>query len=247
MSKTQSSHADSSRSGQSIRTADENPLETPVQFVRGVGPQRAELLARLGIQTVDDLLLYIPRDVLDLTEVRSVEKLVEDKVQTVRGTVADLDGRQISGGRTLVCALLDCGGEYVRGSWFNQAWMLKKFRPGDTVLFSGKPKRKSGRWEFSHPKVQWIDEDDPHAHGGIITRYGLTDGLKLQDIRRIIRNTVEDYLQFVPDHLPESFRKSHQLPAIREAVRQLHLPTQIQPYHSARRRLIFDDLLEFQL
>ncbi|MCH7687906.1 MAG: ATP-dependent DNA helicase RecG [Planctomycetes bacterium] len=247
MPNTQSSHAVSPRSGQSIRTAEENPLETPVQFVRGVGPKRAELLARLGIQTVDDLLLYVPRDVLDLTEVRPAQKLTENRVQTVRGTVVDLDGRQISGGRTLVCALLDCGGEYVRGNWFNQAWMLKKFRPGETVLFSGKPKRKSGRWEFSHPNVQWIDEDDPHAHGGIILRYGLTDGLKLQDIRRIIRNAVEDYTQFVPDHLPEAFRLSHQLPGIREAIRLLHLPTKIQQYHSSRRRLIFDDLLEFQL
>ena len=92
----------------------DDPLETPVQFVRGVGPRKAELLAKLDIFRVSDLLWHLPRDVLDLTDVRQPNELVEKVEQTVRGTVVDIDARQVAGGRTLTAALIDCGGEYVR-------------------------------------------------------------------------------------------------------------------------------------
>lgn len=229
------------------RAPDENPLETPAQYIKGVGPQRAELLEKLGLRTAEDILWYLPRDVLDLTEVRKPAQLKENKLQTVRGAVVDLDGRDLSGGRTLVSVLIDCGGEYVRANWFNQPYMLKKFQPGTTVLFSGKPKRRGGRWEFSHPQVQYIDDDDPSADGGVLPQYPLTEGLKIQEMRRITRNAVEQFAQFVPEYLPEKFRLAHRLPGIRDALRQLHRPATIEQYKAARRRLTFDDLLEFQL
>jgi ATP-dependent DNA helicase RecG len=225
----------------------DDPLQNSVQFVQGVGPQRAELLERLQLRTVDELLCHLPRDVLDLTDVRPPSKLEEGLVQTVKGTVVDVDGRRLSGGRTISAVLLDCSGEYARGSWFNQTWVQKKFQQGQHVLFSGKPKRKSVRWEFSHPRVQWLDSDDGEAHAGILTRYGLTDGLKMYEMRRMMRHTVEQFAEFVPEQLPAAFREQHQLLTRSEAFRQVHLPADMDEYRAGRRRLIYDDLLEFQL
>ena len=71
----------------------EDPLSTPVQFVRGVGPARALILAKLDLLTVSDLLFYLPRDVLDLSDVRDPDKLEVDVLQSVRGTVVDIDSR----------------------------------------------------------------------------------------------------------------------------------------------------------
>ena len=225
----------------------DDPLETLVQFVPGVGPQRAELLAKLKIHTVADLLYCLPRDVLDLTDVRRPSQLEEGIVQTVKGTVVDVEGRRLSGGRSISAVLVDCQGEYARGSWFNQTWPLQKFQHGQHVLFSGKPKRKSGRWEFSHPRTQWLETDDDDANAGILTRYGLTDGVKMHEMRRMVRNTVEKFAEFVADRLPETFRSRHQLLARPAALRQAHLPTNMDEYQAGRRRLIYDDLLEFQL
>jgi len=225
----------------------DDPLQTPVQFLPGVGPRRAGLLEKLGLRTVEGLLYLMPRDVLDLTDLTTPGNLQDDRLQTVRGSVVDLDGRSLSGGRTLSAVLLDCGGEYVRGMWFNQKWVLKKFQSGETVLFSGKPKRKSGRWEFSHPRIQWINEDDLQSHGGILPRYGLTEGLKMHEMRRIVRGAVENYAQYLVDPLPESFRERNSLLPLREAVLQLHQPADMEQFRRAQRRLIFDDLLEFQL
>ncbi len=225
----------------------EDPLQTAVQFVPGVGPHRAELLQRLGIQTVEDLLWDLPRDVLDLSEVSAAGDLKSDILQTVCGSVVDMDARELSNGRSLTAVLLDCGSDYVRGTWFNQPWMLKKFQFDDTVLFSGKPKRRSGRWEIANPRVQWIDADDSEIRGSIVPRYGLTDGLKMHGMRRIIRAAVEEYVEFVPDPLPDVFRQQHGLPRLRDAIAQVHRPSSMAEFHTGKRRLIFDDLLEFQL
>ena len=169
--------AEPPRATSSSQIMNTDPLETLVQFLRGVGPDRAKLLANLGIVTVEDLLWYLPRDVLDLTNVRRAAELRSGELQTVRGTVVDRDGRTTGAGRNLVGVLIDCDGLYVRGLWFNQPWMIHKFQMGESVLFSGKPKRNAGRWEFSHPRVQSIGDADAEARGEILPLYSLTEGL----------------------------------------------------------------------
>jgi len=225
----------------------DDPLLTPLQFVKGVGPKRAAILERLELRTVGDLLWYLPRDYLDLTDVRPVTELKPDEVQSVRGRVVDLDARHLSRGRTLSAVLLDCDGSYLRGVWFNQPWMLGKFHPDDYVLFSGKPKRSNGRWEMSHPRIQWLDEQDTSAHGGILPRYGLTEGLKMDELRRIVRNVVEAYAEYVADPLPPEFRERVQLPSLSEAIRSIHLPQNAAEFEAGKRALIYHDLLDFQL
>jgi ATP-dependent DNA helicase RecG len=222
-------------------------LQSSVQYLRGVGPQRAELLARLGIITVADLLFFLPRDVLDLTQVVPVRELKADVLATVRGQVVDRDGRELTSGRSMSAVLLDCNGEKLRGVWFNQPWILQKFSDGDRVLFSGKPKKRAGRWEISHPRIQWLSADDTDADGGMLPCYSLTDGLKMHEMRRIARTAVEEYVDLVPELLPEELCSQLKIPGIREALRGVHLPPGREAYAAARRRLILQDLLELQL
>lgn len=225
----------------------DDPLQTPVQFLKGAGPRRKVLLERLGIETVEDLLWYLPRDVLDLTQVTPISGLTEKELHTVRGKVIDVDGRKLTGGRSMSAVLIDCDGEYLRGVWFNQPWVLSEFRDAGTVLFSGKPKRRGGRWEMPHPRVQRIDEDDAEASGGVIPRYPLTEGLKMHTLRRIIRAAVDQYAAAIPEYMPRSLRDRHDLPELPSAIKSIHVPASREEYDLGRRRVIFDDLLEFQL
>ena len=183
-----------------------NPLESPVQFLKGVGPNRATLLYRLGLNTVEDVLFFLPRDVLDMSEVRPAHKLKPAELQSVVGKVCDIDGKEISGGRNMTAVLLDCEGQYVRGTWFNQPWMLKKFVNGQQVLFSGKPKRRGGRWEFANPKYQYLEEDADGVAGEVQPLYRLTEGLKMHHIRRIVQNAVDQFAELVVDPLPLELR-----------------------------------------
>jgi len=226
-------------------TAD--PLCSPARFLKGAGEKRGELLAKLGLVTVRDVLFNVPRDVLDLTHVKRPRELTGKSVETVRGRVVDRDGRTLSRGRTITGVLLDCGdGEYVRGTWFNQPWMFKKLPPNQLVLFSGKPKRSQGRWEFGHPEVKYL-VDDESAHGGVQPRYALTEGLTQEHLRTISRSAVDGFAGFVPDALPSGFRDAAKLPALSQAIRGLHDPKTLAEFEAAKRRVLFDDLFEFQL
>jgi ATP-dependent DNA helicase RecG len=206
-----------------------------------------ELLEKLDIRTVEDLLWHLPRELLDLTEVRQPQQLVEDELQIVRGVVIETESRQLSKGRTLTASLIDCGTDYVRGLFFNQLWMRQKLLPGNNVLFSGKPKRKQGRWEFTHPRIQWLDPEDRESHGGLLPKYPLTEGISQAEMRKLTRSAVESYAPLVPERLPESLRQRLTLPTIGAALGGLHAPQSQAEYDSGRRRLVLEDLLEFQL
>jgi ATP-dependent DNA helicase RecG len=224
-----------------------NPLETPVQFLKGVGPSRAALMYRLGLRTAEDVLFFLPRDILDMTEVCPVQRLEADVLQSVNGNVVDVDGRELSGGRNMTAVLLDCEGHYVRGTWFNQPWMLKKFVNGQSVLFSGKPKRRGGRWEIANPKVQYLDNDDEGIAGQLQPLYRLTEGLKMHHIRRVIHNAVRQFVSYLSDPLPVELRAEIDVIELQSAIRQLHMPATKEEYEAARRRVIYDDMLDFQL
>jgi ATP-dependent DNA helicase RecG len=225
-----------------------DPLETQVQFVRGVGPARAELLRKLDIVTVRDLLFYLPRDVLDLSKLSAVFELSADRVHTVRGEVVDRDARMLTRGRTMTAVLLKGDGGYVRGVWFNQPYMLQKFQHGERVLFSGQPKFHERRWEFAHPRVQWLgDDDDGDVTPGVLPRYGLTEGLAMHEVRRMTAAAVEEYAELVPEVLSEDFRKQWELPHIYAALWGLHRPSTVEEHLAGRRRVLFEDLLEFEV
>lgn len=229
-------------------SAGRDPLLTPVQFVPTVGPQRSLLLKNLGIETAGDLLFHIPVSVNDFTDVREVPRLEPDREQSVHGRVVDRDARQLSGGRSLVAVLLNCRGHFVRGLWFNQPWMLKRFRDNDHVVFSGKPQRKLGRWEFSSPKVHFLgDDEEIDGAVGVFPKYALTEGINMDQMRRMTRSVAEHFADLVPDPLPESLRSRLELPGLSTALRWLHCPPTAADFDAARFRVLFDDLLEFQL
>lgn len=232
-------------------SSSQDPLATPVQFLAGAGPDRAALLAKLGIHTVLDLLWHVPHSVNDFSDLRPAHKLEKDVEQSVHGRVVDRDIRNLSKGRVLVGVLLECDGQFVRGTWFNQPWMLKKFRDDDHVIFSGKPQRKSGRWEFGNPRIHWItseeESEDVGSVVGVLPRYPLTDGIKMDAMRRMTKAAVEGYAHLVPEPLPEYFRKHHNLPDLPTALKFLHTPTSQKQFDAGRHRLILDDFFEFQL
>jgi len=225
-----------------------NLLQSDVQYVKGVGPDRAKLLQKLEIRTAEDLLWHLPRDLLDLSDVRPIPQLEADEPQSVFGEVVDIDGRYTSKGGTISAVLIENDGSYLRGLWFNQPWIRNKFQHGQRVLFSGKPKFKSGRWEMSHPRYQLLEDDvDPASRTEVLPRYPLTEGLKMDEMRRMVRGAVEEFAAQLPDPLPETFRAQNQLPKLGDAMRMVHTPQTAEDYERGKRRLILDDLLEFQL
>ncbi|MCS7237739.1 MAG: ATP-dependent DNA helicase RecG [Thermoguttaceae bacterium] len=221
-------------------------LNRPVQYLKGVGPQRAELLARLGITTVKDVLFYFPRDYFDLTDYREITFLEEGKVQSVEGVVAAVECRTFPNGRSVLTVGITGKGGFLRGVWFNQPYLREQFQVGQRVVFSGKPRRAGLLWEMFHPMVQRLGEEE-QPQRGLLPLYSLTQGLEQWELRRIVRAALEVGLPWVEDVFPEDYRQKHALLPIQEALRFIHFPPDATSLEKARRRFVYQELLVLQL
>jgi ATP-dependent DNA helicase RecG len=222
-------------------------LATPVQFLKGVGPQRAESLARLGLHTARDVLFFFPRDYQDLTELREIDKLEEGKLQSIRGVVEDIELRTTAAGGYVLGVLIRCGTGHLRGLWFNQPFMRDKFSFGQPVLFSGKPKYEGLVWQMHHPLVEVLDSESVEPVGKILPVYPLTEGLQQWQARKIVREAVEEYGQVLDEVFPAEYLESHRLWPLRKALPEIHFPSDRESLAFARRRLVYQELFILQL
>jgi ATP-dependent DNA helicase RecG len=241
-----------SRSGEQQSTVRRQPtpaevLATPVEFVRGVGSQRAELLARLDIRTAGDLIFFFPRDYEDLTDRREIAELDEEHVQTVRGEVVEVDARSSGFGKSTVGVLVKQGNEYLRAMWFNQPFMRDKFREGQHVLLSAKPRFRGGRWEMPHPRVTWLDGPEDQPEMRLLPLYPLTEGLTQYQVRRMVAGALEKFGHVLEEVFPEALLRQFDLMPLAEALPAIHSPQDAEQLERARRRFVFQELFILQL
>jgi ATP-dependent DNA helicase RecG len=222
-------------------------LATPVEFVKGVGPQRAELLARLDLRTAGDLLFFFPRDYQDLSEQREIADLEEDTLQTVRGEIVEIDARSSGFGKSVVGVLVRQGNDYLRAIWFNQPFMREKFREGQHVLLSAKPRFRGGRWEMPHPRVTWLDGAEDQPQMKMLPLYPLTEGLTQYHMRRMVASAVESFSRVLEEVFPETLLQKYDLMPLAEALPAIQSPQDAVQLERARRRFIFQELFVLQL
>lgn len=222
-------------------------LATPVQFLKGVGPYRAEQLARLDLHTARDVLFFFPRDYQDLTDLDSLAALEEDKLVRLRGEVLEVEARQGRGGRTLVGALVGCEGGRLRALWFNLPYMQTKLAAGQHVLLAGKARRRGGTWEMVHPTVRWLEDEADEAPAPLLPVYPLTEGLNQAIVRRIVRQTLDACVELLDEVFPPEFLEAHRLWPLRTALREIHFPRDRAHLDEARRRFVYQELFILQL
>lgn len=222
-------------------------LTTPIQFLKGVGPDRAEVLRRLGLRHARDVLFCFPRDYEDMSELCSISALQEDKPVSVCGTIEDIEQRTTAGGRVLLGVLIREGDQFLRATWFNQGYLRQKFRWGGRVVFSGKPKLNGFRWEMLHPNFILLGSDEQPPAGRILPIYGLTEGINQPQMRRVVHACVEAFGPLLEEVLPESLRDEKQLWPIHAALPQIHAPQDRDSLEQARRRFVYQELLVLQL
>ncbi|MCC6125927.1 MAG: ATP-dependent DNA helicase RecG [Pirellulales bacterium] len=222
-------------------------LATPVQFLKGVGPQRAELLNRLGLHAARDVLFYFPRDYQDFTDQREVGQLEEGKLQSVRGVIEEVDFRTTASGGCVMGMLVRSPTGYLRGLWFNQPHLRDKYAQGQKVLLSGKPKYEGLVWQMHHPRVETLDAEEEEPLGLILPVYPLTEGLQQWHVRKIVRGALEAYLSLLDEVFPEEFRRAHDLLPIEEALPQIHFPDNRESILRAKRRFVYQELFVLQL
>ena len=230
-------------------SAESLDLRSPVQFLKGVGTQRAEILERIGIRRAADLLFYFPRDYQDMTERREIDQLEEgNKLQTIVGTIEEWSRKSTKRGEMLTLAV-DCNGKgYVKGLWFKMPFIIRDFAQGRRVMLTGKPKFDHPFWIMMHPQITYLaDNEDEDTVEPFLPIYPLTEGLKQFHLRRIVRNMLPVFTPMLEEVFPDAFLQEHKLLRIGEAVRAIHFPQDHTEKLWALRRFVYQELFILQL
>ncbi|MGH7349651.1 MAG: OB-fold nucleic acid binding domain-containing protein, partial [Candidatus Rokuibacteriota bacterium] len=207
-----------------------HPLATPLQFLKGVGPQRAKLLANLGLHAVEDALYYLPARHEDRSQLTPLRSLKPDDVTTVTGTIRAISPPPRGRPRVPLSVLLSDGTGYLTCVWFGQAYLERLFQRGQRLIVHGKAQRyRSGPLQM-HVKDYEIVEDeagegatdplDETLHTGrLVPVYGLTRGLTARPMRRLMKRLVDAYVDNLEDPLPATLRARHRLEPLAPALR----------------------------
>lgn len=251
-------------------------LSDSVQFLKGVGPQRFKLFSYLGVRTVSDLLSYIPRKYLDRSQIKSIKESLAtinpDEEVTVKGTITAVrlhlpkyrprgdSGWQRNGialrQKTVFEVVISDSTGHISATWFNQPFLRTVFSKGQEVILSGKIKfyrfgslTASKYPQLSSPEYEFISGDnfEPLHSQGIIPCYPLTEGLTQKFLRRVMRQCLDNYISLVQDNLAPALKEKHYLLGLQEAISQIHYPDSLESITKARTRLVYDELLLFQL
>jgi ATP-dependent DNA helicase RecG len=224
-------------------------LDTPLQFLKGVGPQRAKLLAKLGLETVADALLHLPRRHEDRSQLTPLGRLaVGPEPRTCAGTVAGMSppprGRpQVP----LFVTLRDPTG-FLRAVWFGQPYLARIFQRGQRLIVHGKiqpPNRGSGALEMRVDDYEIVEdaEDETLHTGRLVPVYPRTAGLQQRPLRALLKRLVDAHAAAVPELLPVGVLARRGLLPLGEALRAGHFPATEAERAAGLRRLVFDDFL----
>ncbi len=222
--------------------------ETPVQFVRGVGPRLAELLARFGISTAYDLLYLFPRAHQDRRHPTPVRELVDDVATGVLVRLGAEPKEQRMRRVTLVTAMAYDDSGMVELAWYNQPWLVGKLARGDRIYAVGKSERWGNRPRMVVQEYEVIGtEQAPTQIGRIVPVYPLTEGLSQGRIRSVLAQAVEHYAHGDYDPVPSAIREHRGLLSLAQAIRTIHFPADPEEHELARIRLAFGELLALQV
>ncbi len=227
-----------------------NP-ETKIQYMKGVGPKRAEGLETVGITTVRDLLYYLPRKYLDRTMITPIGKIKANTTVTIIGKV--LGKGILKGGRHRLEVIIGDDTGYIALIWFNRPYFFEKLFNKNEVYAAVGPVTYFQQLQIVHPEMERIgDEDDQLVHAGrIVPVYRSTSELKTSYVsgkvmRRLVNEAVEQTRGKITDPVPVEFVKPLGLHDLNFALSQVHYPDSIENADTARKRLAFDELLELQ-
>jgi ATP-dependent DNA helicase RecG len=225
-------------------------LASPLQYLKGVGPQRARLLERLGLRTVQDALDWLPRRYEDRRHLVPFRRLQPGVPQLTGGSVVGVSPPPRGRSRVPLTVLFRDASGFLSCVWFNQPYLAQVFKRGQRVVLYGRPTRRTGGpLQMPQPEFEIVDEqEDASVHmGRIVPIYALTEGLTQRPLRSLLHGVVERFAGLVPDALPEELRRRRGLAGAAAAYQAIHFPESLEAAEAARRRFVFEDFLLLQI
>jgi ATP-dependent DNA helicase RecG len=218
-------------------------LDMPVNYLKGVGPIRAESLRRLGIVTARDLLFHIPHRYEDASTITPIATLETGMDGTIVGRVISKGIIPTRRGLRIFQAVLQDESGMIEASWPGQPFLDRTIEKGDLMLLTGSVRFFHGRQLQPREYIQLGKDEDDLKAGKVLAVYPATEGLSFKVIRGIIDAHLDTLLPLVKEYLPQDVRRDAGLPSLRDAIRMVHRPKTIAEGARGRARLAFEELL----
>lgn len=237
-----------------------NRLQTPIQYVKGVGPKLAKLLEKKGIRTVEDALYFLPRAYEDRRQLKKISELRAGKKETGFGEI-ELSGMVFFQNRKkrVFEALVSDGSGVITLKWFhgNERYLKERFKKGRRLIFSGEVRWFNYQKEIHHPDVEIVEgdiEEDYLNFKRIVPIYSETEGLYQRTLRRLLKTIVDGYADELTSPIPTEIVERQDLIDFSEAFRRVHFPPDGESIErlnlqrsDGHRRIIFDEFFFLEL
>ena len=223
-------------------------LATSVKYLKGVGPRRAEALARLGIRTVGDLLYHAPHRYVDATTLVPFARAQVGAEVTCLGQVISTGVLPTRRGLRVFRAILRDASGSLECAWPGQPFLERQVRQGQWLLVTGPVRFYHGRQLAPREFIVVAEEgDEPPAQGLILPVYPATEGLTHRQIRGLVQAHVDPLIALATDPHPRSLREAAGVDELQRALGYVHRPATLDQAELGRRRLAFDELFDQQL
>ncbi len=219
-------------------------LDTPVSKVKGIGEKKAKLLAKLNIETVADLLYHMPRGYESAGRSAKICDLADGEVCHITAIIHEEPKlRRVKSGLNLTTFSLSDETGRVEAVFFNQPYIKNMYKLSDTVYVSGSVKRVGRRLQFTNPHM----EKNGGQREGLNPVYPLTAGISQKVMRMVVKSLLDALGGKLSDSFTAEFRSEHGLCEINFALEHIHFPADEESLELAKRRLIFEELLLFNI
>lgn len=221
-------------------------LNKDIKYIKGVGPNRATLLNKLGIYNLKDLITYFPREHEDRGKIKGISELEDGEEALICAyPVARMNEIKIRGNLILCKLIVRDETGTCQITWYNQSYLKNTFQPNEKYKFYGKVSKKYGKIEMQSPVYE--KESSNRNTGKIIPIYPLTYNLTQNTIRKIIESGLYEIDGKLEETLPKYILDKYNLYDYNTAIRQIHFPDNFANFNLAKKRLVFEELFSMQL
>ncbi|MCX7785761.1 MAG: ATP-dependent DNA helicase RecG [candidate division WOR-3 bacterium] len=230
-------------------------ISAEVQYLKGIGPKRAQYLRRIGVETIEDFLFLVPRRYIDRSQIVKIRDLKIKTDSVVMGKIIACGTKKTRNKGEVVRIMVSDDTGMLECIWFNRPDLKDKFKVNQKIIVSGIVNYYN-RKQIVNPHYQILSEEiigqsktsnDLLYAIGIIPVYPLTEGLSIWDIRRPMKYAIDNYLRYLNETLPVDILKKYSFPEIKNAIKNIHFPETIAQAEKAKARLIYEEFFYLEL
>ncbi len=223
-------------------------LQTPVRDVSRIYKMYASRLEKLGIKKIEDFLYHIPFRYDDYSLISKIKDVQPGEIVTIQGEIIEIKTDFTRRFKTLQRARVKDETGEIAVTWFNQPYIVKSLAIGDTVALSGKVEEFLHKIVLQSPEYELLIEHiEPIHTSRLVPIYPETKGVSSKWLRRQTSKFLQNQVEKLLDHIPDSILTDNQFLSIQNAIKEIHFPKSLESADEARRRLAFDELFLLQL